>query len=646
MKEGKKGKSLTTAYGEKRVWLRPLWAGILGFLTVCAIPFMLPIKGEELKFTNSITAFLLWLGFSYLMNMVLKHSFSGKKRKWLIPGLFSLIFSVCMTFGAQLEQKGSVTFTSPALWLSVLVLTGAGSLVVRFFWDRLWKLKKTEKKELFLTEAGKKAETENRTEAGNAPAAGSEGKKGEVRCFLLTVGLIFGCYLPVFLAVYPGFFVYDAQDELMQVITRNFSTHHPLLHVLLMGGIIQLVYKISGSYNLGIACYTLFQMAALSCVYAWCLKQLKKEGMGFFGRILTALYFGLCPVIVMFSLCSAKDGLFTGMLLIMVVLFRELCRAPEEFFYKKTHVALLGISSFLMMMLRHNGFYAFLVFAVLLLLFYKKPEFVKRRKAILLLFAVVFSGYFLINEGLTAVFHANASENQELLTVPIQQLARVYQTEEDSLSEEDKNTLYEILPEEALSRYVPKVSDGVKIDFNNEAYSQNPGKYLKLWFKLGAQHPFTYLNAWFMTSYGFWYPDTVIDVYRGNSVFTFTYGDSSYFGYEVEQPGTRESRLPFLAEIYRKMSLEIFQQRIPVISMLFSPGFLFFVYLFFICFFWYSKDYTRLMPYLLPGLLWLTVILGPTYLVRYVVFLWVLLPVLVWDFLRGCSRDCGAQHGT
>lgn len=628
MKEGKKGKSLTTAYGEKRVWLRSLWAGILGFLTICAIPSMLPIKGEELKFTNSITAFLLWLGFSYLMNMVLKHSFSGKKRKWLIPGLFSLIFSVCMTFGAQLEQKGSVAFTSPALWLSVLVLTGAGSFVVRFFWDRLWKLKKTEKKELFLKEAGKKAETENRTEAGNA------------------AGLIFVCYLPVFLAVYPGFFVYDAQDELMQVITRNFSTHHPLLHVLLMGGIIQLVYKISGSYNLGIACYTLFQMAALSCVYAWCLKRLKKEGMGLFGRVLTALYFGLCPVIVMFSLCSAKDGLFTGMLLIMVVLFRELCRAPEEFFYKKTHVALLGTSSFFMMMLRHNGFYAFLVFAVLLLLLYRKPEFVKRRKAILLLFAVVFSGYLLINEGLTAVFHADASENQELLTVPVQQMARVYQTEEDTLSEEDKNTLYEILPEEALSRYVPKVSDGVKIDFNNEAYSQNPGKYLKLWFKLGAQHPFTYLNAWFMTSYGFWYPDTVIDVYRGNSVFTFTYGDSSYFGYEVEQPGTRESKLPFLAEIYRKMSLEIFQQRIPVISMLFSPGFLFFVYLFFICFFWYSKDYTRLMPYLLPGLLWLTVILGPTYLVRYVVFLWVLLPVLVWDFLRGCSRDCGAQHGT
>ena len=95
---------------------------------------------------------------------------------------------------------------------------------------------------------------------------GDSAEKGQLRSFFLTAVAIFLCYVPVFLAVYPGFFVYDAQDELMQVITRNFSTHHPLLHVLLLGGIIPLVYKITGSYNLGIACYTLFQMAVLSCI--------------------------------------------------------------------------------------------------------------------------------------------------------------------------------------------------------------------------------------------------------------------------------------------------------------------------------------------------------------------------------------------
>ena len=145
------------------------------------------------------------------------------------------------------------------------------------------------------------------------------------------------------------------------------------------------------------------------------------------------------------------------------------------------------------------------------------------------------------------------------------------------------------------------------------------------------KHPFTYLNAWFMTSYGFWYPDTVIDVYRGNSVFTFTYGDSSYFGYETEQPGSRDSKLPLLDALYRNLSLEVFQQKVPVISMLFSPGFLFWVFAYVLCFWWYAKAGQRTMPYMLAMLIWMTFLLGPTYLVRYVVYLWCLLPVLIFD---------------
>lgn len=48
-------------------------------------------------------------------------------------------------------------------------------------------------------------------------------------------------------------------------------------------------------------------------------------------------------------------------------------------------------------------------------------------------------------------------------------------------------------------------------------------------------------------------------------------------------------------------------------------------------FFCYTKKYGKAMPFLFPVLCWMTVILGPTYLVRYVVFLWVLVPVLLWE---------------
>ncbi|MCM1135554.1 MAG: DUF6020 family protein, partial [Clostridium sp.] len=458
--------------------------------------------------------------------------------------------------------------------------------------------------------------------------AGEEKEEGRKSCrrLLLRAGVIFLCYLPVFLAVYPGFFVYDAQDEYLQVLTRNFSTHHPLGHVLLLGGIIQLVYKLTGSYNLGIACYTLLQMAAMSFIFAWCVEKLRERGLKKGGGILLTLYFGLFPVLVMFSLCSAKDGFFMGMLLIATLLLQELCGEEEGFFQRKGAVFMLAASLLFMCLLRHNGFYAFAVFAMVCGIYLKSC-----RKQAAVCFGGVIAAYLLINSALTGIFHVSGKDHQEMLTVPISQMARVYGDERETLPAEEKEILHRYLSEEALLRYTPKVSDGVKVHFNNEAYEADRGSFLKLWVKWGVSHPFTYLNAWFMTSYGFWYPDTVIDVYRGNTVFTYTYEDSSYFGYEVEQPGVRESKLPWLDEAYRRLSLELTQQRIPVVSMLFSPGFLFWAMAFVLGFLCDKKSWKRVIPLALPMLVWLTVILGPTYLVRYVVFLWALLPVAVWE---------------
>ena len=637
----RKESTISYVFGTKKG--RMILSAVLSFAFVLALPSMFSASGDRLWYTNSIFSLLLWLLVFGYLSRVLAHEFVGRKRRWLIPGLFGFVFSTCMVFGAELEAKESVTFTNGFMWLSILVLSVFFGITVRYFWD------------CFLTGKETEADTKEKQKYAKrvkvADKKGIENKEDEIvkkekskntdvilckKNFWIRTGIILLCYLPVFLAVYPGFFVYDAQDELLQVITRNFSTHHPLMHVLFMGGIIQLVYKISGSYNMGIACYTLIQMIILSGIFSYVIGLLQKEGMKKKYRAALTLYFGLCPVIVMFSLCSAKDGLFMGMLLLQVMMLRELVADAENFFQKKGHAVLLVLSSLGMMLLRHNGFYAFAVFAVILFglnlfVLKKKVSTGNRWKKTLLLFAGVLVGYMAVNQGLTLVLNADASENQELLTVPIQQMARVHQMDASSLSEEDKNTLYEVLPEEVLARYTPKVSDGVKIDFNNEAYSRNPSRYLKLWLKLGLEHPFTYLNAWFMTSYGFWYPDTVIDVYRGNSVFTFTYEDSSYFGYEVEQPGERESKLPALNELYRKLSLEITQQKVPVLSMLFSPGFLFWVMAFFLCFLWYAGAVLKMVPYLLPLLIWMTFLLGPTYLVRYVVYLWCILPVLLFD---------------
>ena len=235
------------------------------------------------------------------------------------------------------------------------------------------------------------------------------------------------------------------------------------------------------------------------------------------------------------------------------------------------------LSALAMMLFRKNGVYAFAVMAVVLLFYVNKcfyggkifGDLRSLKKAgekqylrkMLFLLTVIFASYFLINSVLILALHAKNEENQEILTVPIQQLARTYKFNPEVFEQDDVEALHEVLPEEALLLYNPKLSDPVKVHFQNQVYDANRSRYAKLWLKIGLKKPLSYVNAWLMNSYGFWYPDTVIDVYSGNQVFTFTYADSSYFGYEVEEPGYRDSKIPWLDQAYRKLSLEISQER-------------------------------------------------------------------------------------
>ncbi len=571
--------------------------------TLC-FPQILNLKENALGYTNSVFSVMIWMLCFYALNLSLETIDLHDLRGWLIAGVFSFLFTIAMLFGTRLDYVENVNFRDMSLWIALPVLTCFFTVMIRKFWNFLGGIEEKKKRI-----------------GGQAESAGTFRLKEKHRNIAIFFFLIL-CWLPVLLAVYPGFFVYDAQEEYLQVASRTFTTHHPLLHVLLLGGIICAVHKVTDSYNMGIACYMIFQMIVVSGVLTYLLSYLRKKRVSKIIRGISLLYFGLFPVIVMFTLCSAKDTLFTAALLLLIVSLIEMGINRERFFASKGRILLFIGSAFCMLMFRKNGVYAFIVMIPILFIYHKEY-----RKKLTVLIAFVLAGYFLVNGVLTIALHAKSGENQEILTVPIQQLARTYKFNREVFSEEDKKTLHEILPEEALVLYNPRLSDPVKYHFNNQAFLADRSKYAGLWLRIGLRKPLSYINAWLMTSYGFWYPDTIINVYSGNSVFTFTYEDSSYFGYEVELPGVRDSKLPWLDEIYRRLSLEIEQEKVPILSMAYSPGCLFWCFAFVFCYVLYRRKYHIMVPYLLVLLVWLTVILGPTYLPRYVLIFWYGLPL-------------------
>ncbi len=623
-------------------------AVIIGVAGTIALSETMSFTAEKTAYTNSTTAFLLAVFAVCLLRYVYKQINTVDKRGCVYSVVYSFFLSFALTAGKQLHTVENFAIANIRLWIQIFTIT-------LFFWGFVWYLFQ------WLAGSIKKAED---TKQGSIVLTGKNSKNFQVKSFLLTWLIIFICWIPVFLAFYPGAFVYDAQDEYVQVASRVFTTHHPLTHVLLLGGAVCFGNKFLGSYNAGIALYTIFQMIVLSGIFAYTVSYLKTKLSKKICMAAT-LFYGLFPVIPMYAVCSSKDTLFNAAFLLMLV---QLLKVSDVLWGKKSNLSdniccevsaeekkdrvkckenkwdllLLIIASAAMMLFRNNGMYAVLAMTVILVGTEFIINFVRHKKnRYLLVYAGAFIISFLlykgIDETLAFVLQADDSESQEILTVPIQQLARTYKYSPEIFSEGEKEILYSYIPEDILNVYDADLSDLVKAHFNNERFAGNKSEFLGLWLDKFREKPITYLNAWFMTSYGYWYPDTVINVYGGQQRFTFQYGDSSYFGFETEHPGTRDSKFPWLEEQYRRMSLELYQQNVPVLSMLFSPGFLFWVFVFSLLHCMYRKNFRWLLSLGSIFFLWGTAILGPTFLVRYVLILWFALPL--WSVLY--YNDCG-----
>ena len=536
------------------------------------------------------------------------HSLRLQKKTLAFALIPTFIFGLAMSVGQSIDQTGELKVNGLSFWLLFLGTWALTSALLYFL--------------LYWCEQGK------------IPVGKLKSRSYQTRgSYPLTWLLLLLCWIPVFLAEYPGFFVYDATDEYVEVATRTFTTHHPLLHVLMLGGSVCGGNKVLGSINVGIAIYTVFQMVIVAAVFAWVLSDCRTK----IGYALGILWYGFFPTVVMFVLCSAKDTLFTAAMMASVILTVKLLRAGKG----GKDLLALAICLVLMMLLRNNGVYAFLVYAVVICIYViaHDGKYKNLMTALLLIgmAVAIFATYKIADKALIKVTGASDAENQEILTVPIQQLARTWSVYKGEMSSDELDTLYEILPEDVLSHYTPNLSDPVKVGFNNERYAQNPSKYRRLWWDLLRQHPMSFMNAWLNTSVGFYYPGTVVNVYAGHEVYTFTYTESSYFGYEVEYPGERISFIPVIDRFYRWLSLDDDIQRIPFARLLFSMGAMLWLYALVAVILLYKKRGSEVLVGLsLPGAVWLTLLLGPTYLPRYTVFLWFMLPWLFKEVYALC----------
>lgn len=429
------------------------------------------------------------------------------------------------------------------------------------------------------------------------------------------------CWLPAWLSIFPGIFSYDAYDEWQQMVTGAVTSHHPVIHVVLLGGLVEGIHSITGSYNAGIAVYTALQMLALANVFALSIRLMgKHQRVTAVWQYVTLAFYCFSPVIQLFSICATKDILFAAAQLLFfqyVLLFYE---NRNTFFSKWQNISGFGLSAFFTMTLRNNGLYIVIIVCAVMCLSCTKM--IKEQvKGFVLVMLVLVAAYGTYTGPVYDMLDVKAGGIEEMLSVPLQQMARVHRYDYDSLEKADLELLYQIVPEEYIESYRPTVSDFVKRGFQREAFEENKAEFFKLWIAWGLEHPLTYINSFLINTVDAWYPQAVIDGYRNDK--------NNYCDYRVAEPGTEVVLLEKVHTYYDAISHDKAVQQNGWSFLFLSPGWYFVLFMQIFLYALCQKRYTLVVPLLVPLLNFLTVLLGPMALVRYVLILFYAFPTML-----------------
>lgn len=188
-------------------------------------------------------------------------------------------------------------------------------------------------------------------------------------------------------------------------------------------------------------------------------------------------------VFAAYALASARLVLLTALLL-------SCAKDPARFWTGCGNAALFALASILVVLMRNNGIYAYAVFAVVFALVYR--HWWRRWLAALL---AVTAAYIGVNAGLGTLLGVEPGETREMLCVPMQQLARVYNVAPETYTELERVWLLDLIQEEYLTDYRPKLADNVKNGFSDELFKADPRTFLHVWVKTGLRRPDIYFDA-------------------------------------------------------------------------------------------------------------------------------------------------------
>ena len=452
-----------------------------------------------------------------------------------------------------------------------------------------------------------------------ALSPGKELKLKRWQYFLIFSAVIYVVYVIYLIGCYPGFFNYDMGNQLIQVMYDTpINTHHPLLHTLIGSWIIMLGYHIKSiDLKFGIFLYNAVQMAICAGCFGYTLAFLYSRLKRKLVLIFAGAFYLFCPPVVMFAMSTTKDVSCYAFMTVACVCFFELY---EKIFkcelIKKYEWGLTCAFVVLTCLLRNNIVYAVPFAGVITICLVKKARI---KQLVFWLCCLILP--LTINKGLALATGAASGSIAEAMSVPFQQITRLYIEEgEEAFTEDELEYLYTIVGRECFDYYDPIIADNMKTSFwqHIDEIEGDMGKFIDFWIKKGIEYPKWYIEAFLDNTYQAWYPFTILHDTKNTRYFDVTGWNEEY----------ANPRIPALYSFFLKIWQNDYQSW-PVVRLFFTIGTMFVSLITAFFYAIWKKDRVALVPFIFTLLVSATCMLGPVSDLRYYLILFYMFPVVI-----------------
>lgn len=458
---------------------------------------------------------------------------------------------------------------------------------------------------------------------------------------LSTFIICFICYLPYFLYLFPGVMTPDSIVQLEQTAgSEPLSNHHPLVHTLLMGFFFKIGRYLTHNDTLAAVFYTTVQMLFMILCAVFSVSTLKRLRIKGSYILAATLFYALIPYNAVFSVTIWKDVPFAGIVLVFVCSMLRLSLDIKDVGTNKktlvTDIVTLVISGTGLCLFRSNGWYAFVVFALIYALcmlirtLKQRKEFSGKTasnetesgfiKVMSTSLAIILILSAMIKYPLMSAFKIPQADFVESLSIPVQQIAAVI-TYNGDIAPQDMEELQKVIDIKYVRElYEPTFADNIKelVRAGHPEYLEaNKGKFLGIWLRTFVKNPVAYYRAYMEQTVGYYFPDEFYNIAN-------TEGVSGTMLDIRHTPLLGGQKVIKLKEIAIKLG-----NMLPVYSLLWSMGVIFWLLLFFAGYTVVEGRKERLLYYMPYLLLFVTVLLATPVATefRYVYFMVYSLPL-------------------